>query len=220
VNVLFGVGTGCSPSLSLWSGERVSTCRSPHKRQARSSHALSLRFPAAACLAHRPGLDGLDRLVAVTTYKEAVLIRKALHRLKYRGLAVYAEPLGGLMATLSPHLQVPAVDVFCPVPLHWSRRLWRGFNQAELLARPLAREVRVPVVSLLRRQRGGQQVGRSAEERREAWRDAFVAPGPVPAHVVLVDDVVTTGATVLACASALRAAGAERVSVACLAYAA
>lgn len=165
-------------------------------------------------------LDGLDRLVAVTTYKEAVLIRKALHRLKYRGLAVYAEPLGGLMATLSPHLQVPAVDVFCPVPLHWSRRLWRGFNQAELLARPLAREVRVPVVSLLRRQRGGQQVGRSAEERREAWRDAFVAPGPVPAHVVLVDDVVTTGATVLACASALRAAGAERVSVACLAYAA
>ncbi|MBP9751211.1 MAG: ComF family protein [Candidatus Peribacteraceae bacterium] len=165
-------------------------------------------------------LDGIDRLLAVTSYGEAPLIRKALHRLKYRGLTVYAEPLGGLMTALSPHLQVPAVDALCPVPLHWSRRFWRGFNQAELLARPLAHEMRVPVLPLLQRTRGGKQVGRSAEERREAWRDAFVVTGPAPAHVVLVDDVVTTGATVLACARALRAAGAERVSVACLAYAA
>jgi ComF family protein len=165
-------------------------------------------------------LDGIDRLVAVTAYKDAPLIRQALHRLKYRGLMAYAEPLDGLMATLSPHLQVPAVDALCPVPLHWSRRFWRGFNQAELLSRSLARELRVPVAPLLQRRRGGRQVGRSAEERREAWRDAFVATGPVPPHVALVDDVVTTGATVLACARALRAAGAERVSVACLAYAA
>ncbi len=165
-------------------------------------------------------LAGLDRLVAVAPYASAPLIRKALHRVKYRGLTVYAELLGGLMTTLSPHCQVPAVDVVCPVPLHWSRRFWRGFNQAELLAEPLARELRVAVKPLLRRTRGGQQVGRSAEERRSAWRQAFVAVGPVPAHVVLVDDVVTTGATVLACAHALRVAGAQRVTVACLAYAA
>lgn len=164
--------------------------------------------------------SGISRLVAVTEYSRAPLIRLALHRLKYQGVINYAEPLGRFMLTLAPHFQTPLVDAVCPVPLHWSRRFWRGFNQSELLARPLARELHVPLLRLLRRRRGGRsQVGRSAEERREALAGAFRASA-VPRHVLLVDDVVTTGGTISACSSALFAAGAERVSVACLAYAA
>ncbi len=166
------------------------------------------------------GLIGIDRLVAGSTYAAAPLTRSALHRLKYQGVRAYAEPLASLLAALAPHLQMPRVDAVCPVPLHWSRRFWRGFNQAALLARPLARELGAPCGPLLIRCYGGRsQVGRSAEERRAALAGAFFARA-APAHVVLVDDVVTTGATIVACARALRAAGAERVSVACLAYAA
>ncbi len=165
-------------------------------------------------------LPEVSRLVAVTEYSRAPLIRLALHRLKYQGIIDYAEPLGRLMVTLALHLQTPTIDAVCPVPLHWSRRFWRGFNQAELLAGPLARELGVPLLPLLRRRRGGKtQVGRTAGERREALAGAFRASS-VPRHVLLVDDVVTTGATILACSTALREAGAEWVSVACLAYAA
>lgn len=166
------------------------------------------------------GLTGPSRLVAVTEYAHAPLIRASLHRLKYRGVTAYGEPLGCLMQTLVPHLFLPPVDVVCAVPLHWSRLFWRGFNQAEVLARPLATALGVRYASLLRRRRGGHsQVGRSAEERRAALASAFSALH-APRHVLLVDDVVTTGATISACCSALSAAGAERVSVACLAYAA
>jgi ComF family protein len=101
-----------------------------------------------------------------------------------------------------------------PVPLHWTRRLERGFNQADLLARGIARALDRPVEgSLLRRvRRGPRQLGLSRRERRRVLRGVFAAaPAARGRRILLIDDVVTTGATLEAGALALRRAGARSV---------
>ena len=110
-----------------------------------------------------------------------------------------------------------------PVPLSHRRLAQRGFNQAQLLAEAAAARSRARVVLALERVRDtGAQVGRSRQERRRNMRDAFRTTPSVflrGADIVLVDDVVTTTATVHACARALRSAGVARVRVLALARA-
>ncbi|ALM09954.1 MAG TPA: hypothetical protein DEB30_02820 [Candidatus Peribacter riflensis] len=99
--------------------------------------------------------------------------------------------------------------VLCPVPLHWARRFQRGFNQSELLARVVARERGLTVLPLLKRRRWtGSQMKRTREERLTGVQGAFCCTTDhPPAHVVLIDDLSTTGATLESCARALREAG-------------
>lgn len=114
-----------------------------------------------------------------------------------------------------------APDLIVPVPLHPVRLRRRGFNQAELLAKPLARDLDRPIVAALRRIRSGPaQAHLKAAERRKNARDAF-APGTVPVvgrSALLVDDVTTTGSTLLAAATALRSAGVREVVAVTLAH--
>lgn len=115
-----------------------------------------------------------------------------------------------IAANVPAHLLVDATLV--PVPLHPARRRARGFDQAALVARALARRTERPLAPCLRRDGAAtRQLGAGRDSRLAPGRLAIEVVGPVPARVALVDDVHTTGATFAACAHALRAAGAEHV---------
>ena len=148
-----------------------------------------------------------------SVYSEGVL-REAVHRFKYRGLAALAGPLGGLMAAYWVGHPMPT-DVVVPVPLHAARLRERGYNQSALLARELACQVGLAVDehTLVRHRATTPQVGLDAVQRRENVCDAFRCSGNglVGQQVLLVDDVCTTGATLEACAMALVAGGARSV---------
>ena len=109
-----------------------------------------------------------------------------------------------------------AIDLVTPVPLAWMRLFARGYNQAEAIARPLARELGLPCRRLLRRRPRRRQALLSRVERRRNLRGAFSSrPPPSPgARVLLVDDVMTSGATLEAATAALLRAGAGAVVVA------
>ena len=161
-----------------------------------------------------------------------------MHQFKYEGKRHLRFILAGWMAEGlgDPRLRAPPPEVLVPVPLHWSRQFARGFNQAELLAHALAelspglrpyerahseRALRLPVERMLRRVRDtGTQTVLSRGERLGNLRGAFAlgrgalgrGAGVSGRHVLLVDDVLTTGATLDACARVLLSAGAASVT--------
>lgn len=135
--------------------------------------------------------------------------RRLVHAWKERGLRRLAAEAAQLVAERVPSPQVEALTF---VPSDRGRRLERGHNPAERLAVELAAVWELPCLALLERTRGGRQRGSSANERRSV-RGAFRATSRAPRTVAVIDDVYTTGATVAAAASALRAAGARRVEV-------
>jgi ComF family protein len=140
--------------------------------------------------------------------------RAVVRELKFRGRVRVAEAMAAqVVATAPPDLLCAGVTLV-PVPLHPRRARKRGFNQAERLAGAVALRTGASVRScLVRVGSASTQMGRARGERLMAMKgNVAVAPGAsVPSFACLVDDVITTGATLAACAAALRAAGAERV---------
>lgn len=171
--------------------------------------ALPLPHARARCPARDAAFDGAWAAVA---YDGAA--REAMHALKFAS----ARPLASVMAaqiaaTAPPQLLARPDAVLVPVPPHPRRRRARGFDPAELIAAELARRTGLPLWRALRRGRApSRQLGASREARRDGANLHFAARGPAPARVVLVDDVQTTGATLEACARALREAGSAQVS--------
>jgi ComF family protein len=149
-------------------------------------------------------------------------LREVILRMKHASGEALAELVGRLWAECAEaRLRALGADVVVPVPLHWRRRWWRGYNQSEALAQPLAARLGLPCrPSWLRRVRHTpEQKGQSPGAKLENVRGAFRARGSGLAGrtVLLVDDVLTTGATAGEAARALRQGGARRVVVAVLA---
>jgi ComF family protein len=152
----------------------------------------------------------------VPACRYAGVVRELLHRFKYGRDECLAVPLGDLLGRAfgDGRLRAPSFRALVPVPLHPRRQRERGFNQAELLAGRVRGACGLSVRKLLRRIRPtSPQAGFDREERIKNLQGAFVAAGleEPGGDYLLVDDVSTTGATLDACASALRSAGAGRV---------
>jgi ComF family protein len=154
-----------------------------------------------------------DRLLALWSYQpplDAVVLGLKFGRLDYLGSHLAAALVEGLGERLADF------DRVVPVPLHWRRRLARGYNQAERIARPLAALLDLPCATLLTRRRATPPqslLGRAS--RLANLRKAFQVPHPKRVRglrILLVDDVATTGATLDAAASTLKKAGAAAVT--------
>lgn len=140
--------------------------------------------------------------------------RNLVVRLKYSNDRSILDWLAsGMAALVGEEVKSIAGSVVCWAPTTTERRRARGFDQAELLARAVAGEIGVPCRGLLTRRPGPAQTGRNRDDRRTGPGFAAALDDPVPPMVLVVDDVITTGATVSATAEALRRAGVQRVLV-------
>ena len=162
-----------------------------------------------------------DRARAAGVYDGA--LRKAIHLFKYRGGLLFAKPLGQLLAGHGRRfLNVEAIDLIVPVPLHGRRLRQRGYNQSLELARHVAAcwDIAVAPEWLVRNRETPQQTTLARQERSRNVRGAFSWKGPALSgkHVVLVDDVYTSGATANECAGVLKKSGAGTIEVLTLAH--
>lgn len=143
------------------------------------------------------------------------VLRDLLHKFKYMNRDYLDEFFGAMLVdALTLWKELPPVDAVAAVPLHWTKRLMRGYNQAELLAEKVSLHTGKPLLRrvLSRRRRTKAQYRLSREERRENLRGTFAARGLLKGTtILLIDDICTTGATIDACAAALKEAGARQV---------
>jgi len=168
-----------------------------------------------------PGLpEGMSSLVRGPRLSGPV--RRLVHGLKYEGHRAAARDLVELVLERST-FEKRTEFVFVPVPLTDERRRERGYNQAQLLAQELSKRTGIPVAPkfLLRKRFHGSQTRRSGEERRDALAGMFgrgrdFDSGRIP---ILVDDVLTTGATLSACAAVCLHGGVPEVRGVCMAWA-
>jgi ComF family protein len=162
------------------------------------------------CASHQYSIDGIR-----SPFRFEGVIRQAIHQLKYRNLRAIAGPLAELLADYLNNHPVPG-EVLVPVPLHPRRLRERGYNQSELLAKELSKLVKLPVAAdaIVRRQhRPAQARAASLSERRSNVKNAFSCPSCSLENkkAILIDDVTTSGATLDACATALKATTASSV---------
>lgn len=174
------------------------------------------RTPDDAFSAADPGMIVGDALqLAIAAFQHEGALRRALQRLKYGGSARIALPLAGAAApALEALVELSGPLPLVPVPVHAARQRQRGYNQAALLAEALGAGAGLPVLDLLERRRATvRQHGLGKVARLHNLRGAFAMRRGVaiPSELILVDDILTTSATLEACAQVLRAGGAASV---------
>lgn len=175
--------------------------------------ALPMSAPGICpdCLQHAPRFDG-----AWAAFRLQPPIQHGVHALKYHADFAQARLLGELMAQRLLARATPLPGLLIPVPLHRLRLMRRGYNQAVEIARVIAKRCGIALgLHAARRVRAtGDQIGQSRAARRRNMRGAFELQRDLAgAHVALVDDVMTTGATFESLTQACRSAGASTVEV-------
>jgi len=201
---------GCSQYGSLWCAAcqaQVQPVRDPV-----CTHCGRPQRDAALCPQCRHSPLEIDGIRSAVMFEGP--LREAIHHLKYSGRTSLAEPLGAYLEARWRIASLPA-DLIVPVPLHAARQRERGYNQSALLAIPLSRASKLPVIepALTRVKATTPQVTLNAAERKANVCAAFEARCDLVRgrRVLLVDDVCTTGATLESSSIALRQAGATSV---------
>ncbi len=143
-------------------------------------------------------------------------LKKAIHLFKFSKIKRLAEPLGRLLLDIS----IPKVDMIIPVPLHLKRLRQREFNQTALIGHFLSKELGIPLSlnNLIKTKETQPQTFLNRKERLVNIKKAFFVDGISGCDILLLDDVITSGATVRECAKSLKKAGAKTVTVLALAH--
>jgi len=159
-----------------------------------------------------PPSSPFEAEVALLAYEFPV--DAAIKALKFQRKLFYAPAFADMLCQACGPL-LDDIDAVVPVPLHWRRRWFRGFNQAHEIGKPVAKKLGVPILGNVRRKRSTRfQSGLSARARANNLRSAFAVRGELSfEHVLIVDDVITTGTTVRQLARVVKKAGANKVSV-------
>ncbi len=171
------------------------------------------------------GKVSLQRATSFFYYRKGSPSRRILHQLKYGGQKTLAQSMGRYMAAeLVASGFFEGVEVLIPVPLHLRKEKRRGYNQSEWIARGIGQVTGIPLdrSSVVRKKYTETQTRKTAYERWENVAGVFALSCPehfVGKHILLIDDVLTTGATIVACASALQEVAGIRISVLTLAVA-
>lgn len=193
---------GCLAALP-WNRSACPICALPQPGRMAST--------CANCLARPPAFDR-----AWSAFRHEAPVAQAIHGLKYRAQFRQARLLGLAMAEAIAQRPQPLPELMLPVPLHASRLRRRGYNQALELARVLASRLAIELLpsAATRLRATPDQIGQRAAERRRSVRGAFAVDARVAGrHLVIVDDVMTTGSTVAELARVCRKAGAATVEV-------
>jgi predicted amidophosphoribosyltransferase len=199
MKLLHAVAAGLVPPLCAACGR---SCRPQASLCTRCSRRLAEADPLEG-----GGAPGLDRAWASAAHEGVA--RELVAALKFRRLLPVAELIADRIQWLAPATVLSGAIV--PVPTAPLRSLRRGFDPAAEIAAALARRSDLELQPCLKRRGGGRQVGRRRSERI-GHPPLIQARGEVPRSALLIDDVLTTGATLAACAGALRQAGAVRVA--------
>lgn len=197
--------TNCWAGIKRYSGPSCRICAVPLV----SVHATVCK----ECLIHSPSFS-----VVFNYGLYSGALAEAINLMKFSGLRRFANPLGKLLM----NLEMPECDGIIPVPLGKNALRERGFNQSLLMAKVIAKNLKIPLYMdmLLKIKDTLPQVGLNAKERMKNLRGAFKAGGKISSlRLLLLDDVMTTGATARECSKTLVSAGAKEVTVITLARA-
>ncbi len=154
----------------------------------------------------------LDAIFAATKYKDKT-VHKVIEYFKFKGFKDLASVMAEPIVEKWPD-NFPPEGVLIPIPLHWTRQFWRGFNQSHLLAKSIVKRKKTLTIldNLKRSKKTHQQAKLKKHERIHNLDSAFVWRGStIPETVILVDDVVTSGTTLDMAAKVLKQAGAKKV---------
>ncbi len=171
------------------------------------------------------GRVSLHAAMALLHFKKGSKVQNLMHSLKYKGNTEVGENLGKLLGhKLQKSSFYDKIDLIIPVPLHPKKEKQRGYNQSECIANGLAEVLQTPVDinCLIRIKATDSQTKKGRYTRYENMEEVFslIQPSAIAdKHILLVDDVITTGATLEACANALLKNGASQISIAAIAFA-
>ena len=167
----------------------------------------------------------LNAAMAMLYFRKGAKVQNLIHNLKYNGRTDVGVLLGNMLGErLKTAMLYQDIDLVIPVPLHRKKYRSRGYNQSTFIAEGIAAQMGIDVSEdhLIRNKVTESQTKKSRYNRYENMTDVFKVNSPediIGKHILLVDDVITTGATLEACANSLLAIGAIKVSIAALAFA-